>query len=131
MTRIKIDKIKKLNIEKGDTLVFEYEVVQRENAKKISEALGCNIIFVADIDKIGVLKTSKFNKDKKMTHTNLRVIKNKDGTTKYEKMTLLDVLIWRIAILRERLAWWIMPNDGIDYLKEMKKKLNELKERKR
>ena len=56
MTKIDLEKIKILNIKKGDIVVLESAISSSEIAKKMVGLLKCKVILVDDIDKIGILK---------------------------------------------------------------------------
>lgn len=62
---IKLEDIKKLDVEEGDTIVMLGNKYPRCYTDQIAARLKCRVILVKSLDDIGILKTSRFKKDNK------------------------------------------------------------------
>ena len=62
---IKLEDIKKLDVNEGDTIVMLGNKYPRHYTDQIAARLKCRMILVKSLDDIGILKTSKFKKNAK------------------------------------------------------------------
>ena len=59
---IKLEDIKKLDIEDGDTIVMLGDKYPFGYLDRVGQRLNCKVVAVKSLDDIGILKTSKFKK---------------------------------------------------------------------